>query len=316
MRVRVVAAFIVVVAAFFAGGWLLRRGMTNVARPETTVRTTEEGTKLFNSVVETVRNYAVDSLDDSRIYRLATSGVLGELTDPYAALIPAADTLRARTVLGPDAVQGMYLDWADGLVTVVAVVPGSPAARAGARSGDAILRIGNTTLGHQTPEEAARLLAGPDGSTVRVRVGREAGTPALWLSLVRGPAVTPPAPSVEALDGDLALVRAFTVDSQAAVSLRTALDGLGQRGGRGLVLDLRGAVGGTLDGVVAMADALLGRDQSVVVAVGRGEGIRPSSRPGASHRSPTSRWWCSSTRAPLAPPRRSPARSRIMTAPW
>lgn len=268
-RIKVVAAGAAVIVAFLAGGWLLRRGGSSSAAQVTRVEGTG-GTRLFDAVIQTIRNYAVDSLDETAVYRLATSGMLAELGDPYAALVSDADTLRGE-VSGPDPVQGIYLDTDGGYVTVVSVLPDSPAALAGLRAGDVFLRIGDSTLSVQAPEEIRRLVAGPSGTTVRLRVGRDGSAP-LWLSLVRSAAIEEPAPSVAAVGDDLVQLTAFRIDARAATLLRRTLDSAATHGGRGLIVDLRGAAAGTLAGALAFAEVLLGNGETIAVARTRATG--------------------------------------------
>lgn len=256
--------------AFLTGGWLLRRG-TTVARGASSAAAASvaANNRLFSSVVQTVRTYAVDSLDESSIYRLATSGMLTELGDPYAALIPDTDTAAAKSRIGPAPVQGVYLDWLDDLVMVVAVVPGSPAAQAGMRSGDAVLRVDRAVIGNQRPEQVARLLDGAVGTSVKIRLGREHASGPLSVTLVRGP-VPPLAPPTFTLADGVGYLKLSQVDeasvataSEAATSLRAAA------GRRGLILDLRGTAAGGLEAAVKLADLFLAEGQTIVVTRGR-----------------------------------------------
>lgn len=253
---------LVAIGAFFLGGWLLRKGLTPVAPPPAPVASIG-GTRLFNSVVQTVRAYAVDSLDESGVYRLAASGVLGELGDPYAGLVADRDTAAARERIGPAPVQGLYLDLADGFVTTVSVVPGSPAAVAGIRAGDAVLRVGDTNIRMQSADEVAALIDGKRGTTVSLRLGREGATAALRIELTRGPVPALPEPSLLTLDDGTSHLRAYRIDRTAIGLLDQALRN-GGPGRPGLVIDLRGAVEGTLADAVTFATRLLDRGQSVV----------------------------------------------------
>lgn len=254
---------LVAVGAFFLGGWLLRKGLTPVAPAPAPVASVG-GTRLFNSVLQTVRAYAVDSLDESGVYRLAASGVLGELGDPYAGLVSDRDTAAARGRIGPAPVQGLYLDLADGFVAAVSVVPGSPAAAAGIRSGDAILRVGETNIRSQSADEVAALIDGRPGTTVSLRLGREGATSALRLELTRGSVPAFPDATLQTLEDGTTHLRAYRIDRAAIAALEEALRA-GGPGRPGLVIDLRGAVEGTLGDAVTFATRLLDRGQSVVI---------------------------------------------------
>jgi len=265
-RFRMVVVAAVALGAFFLGGWLLRRGMEAVPARATSPVVPSGGSRLFTEVFEKVRSFAVDSLGESTIYRLAASGMLDELSDPYAALVADRDTVRPRDQIGAAPVQGLYLDQVDGLVTVVSVIPGSPAATAGVRAGDVVLRIDSTQIASQRPEEVGRLIGGTDGSTVRIRLGREGADAPLWVTVTRGAVPPIPAAEISALGGGLAALRVHQVDSAAVRQLERAVD---SASASGLVVDLRGAVEGTLADAVAFADVLLGPGQTIVVTRGR-----------------------------------------------
>ncbi|MEO8450535.1 MAG: PDZ domain-containing protein, partial [Gemmatimonadota bacterium] len=126
------------------------------------------GTSLFDQVFRHIRSYAVDSLDDNRIYGFAASGLLEELGDPYAALVSSRDR-RPESADAPVERLGIYLDRAAGQLTVVATIPGSPAA-GHLENGDVIFRIDKTPAVALSPEAAAPLLEGADGSAVLLRV--------------------------------------------------------------------------------------------------------------------------------------------------
>jgi carboxyl-terminal processing protease len=269
MKVRWYLLLVIAAAAFFGGGWILRQRLSGTKAAVVRVGDDEEATgRLFRSVFQTIRSHAVDSLDDQAIYRMATSGVLAELGDPYAALIPGNDSGPVER-LGEPPEQGAYLDQPDGFVEVVAVVTGSPADQAGLRAGDAILRIGATPMESRRAEEARALLAGPDGTSVRIRVGRAGASGPLWVTVTRGPVPPLPNAAVSALTEGVAIVKLNRIDSAAAGLVHRVLDSLESAGGRGLAIDLRGVVEGRLPDAVALADEFLPRGGTIVTARAR-----------------------------------------------
>src|SRR5262249_4212203 len=134
---------VVLAGSFFGGGWILRRGMTRpVVRP--LPAGPDAGNRLVHEGFKNVRSYAADSLQEHAIYRRPNAGMLAELGDPYAAIVSERDTASLEHPSGPPP-QGMYLDLVDDYVSVVAVVPNSPAAAASIQPGDLVLRIDQTS---------------------------------------------------------------------------------------------------------------------------------------------------------------------------
>ena len=270
MRLKWLGLFVVAVGTFFAGGWLLRRGLATMGSGGGAAETSAPSmspTRLFSAVLQTVRGYAVDSLDESGVYRLAASGVLGELLDPYAALVSAADTTQLGRI-GARPVQGVYLDRVEDFVEVVAVAPGSPAAVAGIRPGDAVVRVAETPVENRRPEEVARLIEGDSGTMVRIRLGREGQSAPLWVTIARGPVPALPGPTSTG-DGSIVEVRIRQVDQAGVAMVRAVMDSAVAARGRGVVIDLRGVVEGSLADAVAMADGLLEQGELIVKVRGR-----------------------------------------------
>jgi C-terminal processing protease CtpA/Prc len=68
---------------------------------------------------------------------------------------------------------GLQIERRDGALTVVGVASGSPADRAGVRRGDEIAGIDHTPAAELDVIRATRLLEGPPGSSVTLRVQRD-----------------------------------------------------------------------------------------------------------------------------------------------
>ena len=271
MRLKWVLMTAVAIGAFFAGGWLLRRGITTMAGAGAPGASTSvpvgSPTRLFSAVLETVRSNAVDSLGESEVYQLATSGVLGELRDPYATLVSAADT-SAPDRIGAAPVQGVYLDRVEDYVEVVAIIPGSPAALAGLRPGDAVLRVGRVPIEHQGADLVAALIGGDSGTSVRVRLGRERQGAPLWVTIARGVVPNWPEPRAVA-EGSITELRLHRVDQSSIAMTHRVVDSVVAAGGHGVVIDLRGVVEGSLADAVALADGFLDQGKVIVTVRGR-----------------------------------------------
>ncbi len=270
MRIRWVVLAAVAIGAFLGGGWLLRRGLTMMT-PNGRASSDPPGSmgspnRLFSAVLETVRSHAVDSLDDPSIYGLATSGLLSELKDPYATFVSAGDTVADR--IGATPVQGVYLDRVEDFVEVVGVVPGSPAAVAGIRPGDAVIRVGPARIEYQRPEAVAAMIDGDSGTSIKVRLARQGGGPPLWVTIARGPVPQYSAPSLT-VDGGISVLRVYQIDAPAVAMIRAAVDSVAGAGVRGVVLDLRGVVEGSLTDAVALASRFLDQGQLIVTVRGR-----------------------------------------------
>lgn len=265
-RLRWIGLAALALASFFAGGWLLRRGL--VARAgmgSADAAPGISGNRLFDEVARHVRTHAVDSLDDAAIYRLAASGMLAELDDPYAQLVPGR---AAWGRVESSAPLGLVLDLADRYIVVVSVRPGSPAARAGVRSGDIVLEVGERRADGLRPESLARLLEADSGGEVHLRLAR-AGSSPIRVTIPRGPTPELPDVELERLSGDVAYLRLYTIDRPTVQRLSRLLDSAARPRQRALILDLRGVAEGDLPSSVSLAERFLPPRALIVTSRGR-----------------------------------------------
>jgi carboxyl-terminal processing protease len=254
----------VVVGAFLAGAglWMVRRQPVGEPAPVA-------GTRLFQSVLEFVRTQSVDSITDEELYRLAASGVVTELDDPYAILsLPGQPRSRFED---RDAPLGLHLDRRDGSIVVIAAVPGSPADRAGVRSGDVLLGVGSTPVEPEDLESALELIAGPAGSRVTLRLQRSRQGP-ISIQVDRGPTPESPAVSGSMLSERIGILRLARIPRGAADSVADALERLRRAGAQSVVLDVRRAVGGQLADAMGIADLFLDAGTVILATRGRSPG--------------------------------------------
>ncbi len=146
---------------------------------------------------------------------------------------------------------GVYLEKGERAVTVVSPVPGTPAYRAGIKSGDLIYFVDGRNVIDSALETVVTLLRGKGGTTVTVTVKR--GKEFLTFSLVREQINLPNLEHVM-LEGELALLRIYNFDSGVAQETSRLLSELEEAGVRGIILDLRANQGGYVDEALALAD--------------------------------------------------------------
>ncbi|HEX2718914.1 MAG TPA: S41 family peptidase [Gemmatimonadaceae bacterium] len=263
MRPRAIIVAVILTIVLLTGGALMERGMRGAG-------SAVAGGRLFEQVMARVATSYVDSVPLGALYDKATTGLLEELDDPHSVLL-RAERLRALTesTSGRYGGVGIQMDLRDGWITVVAPLPGSPAARAGIQTGDRIVEIEGKTTEGWTGDEASKALRGEPGTPLDLVIERPGvGTPVpvhLEREIIKVASVS----RARMLGNGVGYVDLTIFSERSARELREAVEKLRGEGMRSLVLDLRGNPGGLLDQGVQIAELFLDPGSKVVATRGR-----------------------------------------------
>ncbi len=150
------------------------------------------------------------------------------------------------------------------------VFTNTPAARAGLRAGDEILRIDGATTMELPLARAVRLLRGPDGTAVELLIRRR-GAPAPVAMTIHREQISPDNMVSREIGDGVGYIRLRSFPEQSvADAMEQAMATFEERGVRGLILDLRGNSGGRLDVGVRLLSHFLPAGTSVYETVDRG----------------------------------------------
>jgi carboxyl-terminal processing protease len=207
--------------------------------------------RVFDDVVTHVVNNYVEEVDLKQAMRGAMRG-LAEALDADSAFLTAdlVRTVESNSSAGPadvgiELVRQYYL-------RVVSAREGSPAAKAGLRTGDFIRAIDNKPTRDMSAYEGARLLRGQAGSKVTLLVFRGNAADPHELTLVRE-RISGPELTSRMANATTGYVRIVDFTKESAVKIKQAFDALAKTGATRYVIDLRGTARGDLDDGVAAA---------------------------------------------------------------
>ena len=128
---------------------------------------------LFSEVLEKVKEEYVDEIDQSEVMDSAINGVLQSL-DPYSAYMNPEIFQSMRTdTKGEFGGLGIEIGMEAGVVKVISPIADTPAANAGIKSGDYIVKIDNHQVQGKTLLEAVKLMRGPVGTSIKLTVRRK-----------------------------------------------------------------------------------------------------------------------------------------------
>lgn len=199
-------------------------------------------------------------------------GLADSLGDPYTFFLPPKENEQfAQDIKGEFEGVGMEIAVRDQILTVVSPLKGTPAERAGIRSGDKILKIDGVDTTGMDVSKAVSLIRGPKGTQVKLLIMRETFTEPRELNVTREVINVPAVETEMRGDGIFVIeLKSFTVNSPGL--FRQALREFVESKSRRLILDMRGNPGGYLEAAVDMASWFL-PSGSVVVSEDYGGAI-------------------------------------------
>ena len=266
MNARTLTVAAALGTSLVGGGWVIGRGLN-------TRETSFTNARLFDTVVEHVKHYFVDSIADSTLYEHAMIGMLRELGDPYTLYLPP-NRLRRLTeqTTGNYIGIGAQIQRRDDYPMIIAPFPGSPAERAGLRTGDRVVEIDSMKTRGWMTDEVTKALRGPPESDVTVVIERPGDPTRLTFKLKRGGVHRRAVGRTALLAGNVGYVDVNIFNDSTAIELRKAIDSLRTAGMKSLVMDLRGNPGGVLAQGVGVADMFLDSGELIVSMHGRSQG--------------------------------------------
>ena len=230
--------------------------------------------KRFTTILNMVKHYYVKDVDDKTLFESAIRGTLSEL-DPHSAYFNTKefDELEEDTY-GQFGGVGISFVLDKGYAKVVTPIEDSPAAKAGVKSEDSIIKIDDTLVKGLTHEEIRKIIRGEPGSIVTFTVIRKNHESPIVIEVVRDIIHSP---SVKAVFlGDILYLRVPVFQADTGKELIQELQKIkrSKKTFNGLILDLRNNPGGVVDAAVTMCDAFLdknkiGHDKKIVFTKGK-----------------------------------------------
>ncbi|MCQ2616055.1 S41 family peptidase [Helicobacter pylori] len=209
----------------------------------------------FSNVVSEIEKKYVDKITISEIMTKAIEGLLSNL-DAHSAYLNEKKfkEFQAQTE-GEFGGLGITVGMRDGVLTVIAPLEGTPAYKAGVKSGDNILKINNESTLSMSIDDAINLMRGKPKTPIQITIVRKNEPKPLVFNIIRDIIKLPSVYVKKIKETPYLYVRVSGFDKNVTKSV---LEGLkANPKAKGIVLDLRGNPGGLLNQAVGLSNLFI-----------------------------------------------------------
>ena len=217
-----------------------------------------------------VKTDYVESVDEKKLINDAIGGMVAGL-DPHSQFFDKKSFKEFREgTTGRFVGVGIEIGMEDGVVKVSTPIEGSPAFRAGIKSGDLITRIDETPVRGLDMNQAVKRMRGEPNTKVVLTIYRKTENRSFPVTIVREE-IKVQSVRAKMLEPGYAWLRVSQFQDRTVDDFAKKLEELYKQDPhlKGLVLDLRNDPGGLLEGAVAISAAFLPSDVTVVSTNGQ-----------------------------------------------
>ena len=223
---------------------------------------------LFAEVLEKIQNEYVEEVDQAEIIDFAINGALQSL-DPFSAYMnPKVFEESQSETSGEFGGLGIEVSMESGVIKVITPIDDTPAAKAGVKAGDYIVKINGEQVQGKTLMEAVNLMRGPEGTSIEITVRRKGLRKAKIFKITRE-IIEIKSVISKIVDNKVGYLRLRAFNANSSSQLKKEISKIEKNKKLvGYILDLRNNPGGLLSQAVTISDFFL-NDGEIVSTKGR-----------------------------------------------
>ena len=223
---------------------------------------------LFSEVLEKIGDEFVDEINQADVMDDAINGMLQSL-DPYSSYM-SPDMLREMQTetSGEFGGLGIEVGMEHGVIKVISPIDNTPAARAGIKAGDYIVKIDGKQVQGKTLFEAVELMRGPVGTPIELTIRRIGKKKSIIVNIIRE-IIKVESVKAKLIDNNIGYIRLTSFNENSSSQFRNEINKLKkEKKVKGYIFDLRNNPGGLLSQAVKISDFFL-NDGEIVSTKGR-----------------------------------------------
>ncbi|MGL4524813.1 MAG: S41 family peptidase [Spirochaetia bacterium] len=269
-----ILVLIIVLLSVFAFPNFWQQSQATVTPLSQQKETPHSYTQRIERIYKLILNKYLDEVEAKELYRAAIKGMVSLIDDPYAELLENSSATGVQdTIRGEFGGVGLVISKFNAReneqnsqkknyqeLYVVTPIEGTPAHRAGIRGGDYIVSIDTRLTSEISTEESMSLLRGKVGTTVSLSIRRSQTIFDVTLKRAKIEVETAKYSKIN----ELGYLRMIQFTTRLPLRVNEAILALQENDMKGLIVDLRGNPGGSLDAVLEIGDYFLGKNETIV----------------------------------------------------
>jgi len=214
----------------------------------------------FTQILNLIENQYVDEVNTTDLIDKALKGLMQNL-DAHSAFMTAKDfkDLNIQTK-GEFGGLGIVVGMRNGALTVIAPIDDTPAAKAGVKAGDIILKIDDKATLGMSIDEAVNLMRGKPGTPITLTLVRKGAPKPIKVKIVRDiikiQSVKPKVIKLNNKD-EILYLKITSFDAKVVDEVKKAIRKHPRA--KGYIIDLRNNPGGLLDQAVGLLDMFIAK---------------------------------------------------------
>ena len=224
---------------------------------------------IFATLFRELNIYYVDDANPGDLMKTGIDAMLESL-DPYTNYIPESkmEDYKMMTT-GQYGGIGALIQTQKEHVIISEPYEGFGADKAGLRAGDVIISIDGNNAGGKTSSEIREFLLGTPGTTVELVIERPGTDGKITKVVTREEVKIKDVPYSSMVGDSVGYIRLTGFTETASAEVKTALNGLKEKGAKAIILDLRGNGGGLLRESVNIVNFFVEKGTPVVSTKGK-----------------------------------------------
>ncbi len=237
-------------AAYLFGSFAQAKETAKKFTPSTAKEKLEAYIK-FTQILNLIESQYVDDVNTTDLVDKALKGLMTNL-DAHSTFMDTKSykdlTVQTKGEFGG---LGISIGMKEGALTVIAPIDGTPAFRAGVKSGDIILKINDKATIGMTIDESVKIMRGKPGTSLVLTIIRKKEPKPLKIKITRD-IIKIQSVYAKKIEDNILYIHVTSFDQKVVKGVKEAMDE--HNNTQGIILDLRNNPGGLLDQAVGLVD--------------------------------------------------------------